>query len=46
MGVSLDAFIADRDGEIEWTTPDEERLSSGVMMLRYRRAGRGRDPGS
>ena len=24
MGVSLDGFIADADGEIDWTAPDEE----------------------
>lgn len=24
MGVSLDGFIADRDGNIDWTPPDEE----------------------
>jgi dihydrofolate reductase len=24
MGVSLDGFIADRDGAIDWTVPDEE----------------------
>jgi dihydrofolate reductase len=25
MGVSLDGFIAGRDGEIDWSAPDEER---------------------
>jgi dihydrofolate reductase len=24
MGVSLDGFIADRDGHIDWSAPDEE----------------------
>ena len=24
MGVSLDGFIADRDGEIDWSVPDAE----------------------
>jgi dihydrofolate reductase len=27
MGVSLDGFIADRDGQLDWSVPDEELMS-------------------
>ena len=44
MGVSLDGFIAGPDGEIDWTTPDEELFQFHIDRTRELRAhlcGRG-----
>jgi dihydrofolate reductase len=34
MGVSLDGFIAGRDGEIDWTAPDEELFRFHIQQTR------------
>jgi dihydrofolate reductase len=34
MSVSVDGFIADRDGEFEWTTPDEEQFRFHLAQIR------------
>jgi dihydrofolate reductase len=34
MGVSVDGFIADREGEFRWTTPDEEQFRFHVAQVR------------
>jgi dihydrofolate reductase len=34
MSVSVDGFIADRDGEFEWTAPDEEQFRFHLAQIR------------
>jgi len=34
MGVSLDGFIADRDGQVDWSAPDEELMRFHIEQTR------------
>jgi dihydrofolate reductase len=34
MGVSLDGFIADRDGQLDWSAPDEELMRFHIEQTR------------